>query len=112
MGILVVLCFCVTWIPAAELHKPRNESVVVWLLVTTLLSGLAAGVILGRSSTAVMLQVALDSNTVRPHALKRKVTKAVELLEALSPIINGSLFAWAFALVNGLLVYLLSFICS
>ena len=58
VGILVVLMLCAKWVPAAELHKPRNESVLVWVLVTALLSGLACAIILGRSATSVMLQVA------------------------------------------------------
>jgi hypothetical protein len=98
IGIMVALTLSVKWVPAAELHKPRNESVLVWFLVTSLLSGLSASVILGRSSTAVMLQAALDSNTVRPHSMKNRVARVVEVMEASSPLINGTLFAWAYGL--------------
>jgi len=72
--------------------------VLVWFLVTSLLSGLAASVILGRSSTAVLLQAALDSNTVRPLAMKNRVARTVEVLEACSPLVNGTLFAWAYGM--------------
>jgi len=64
VGILLVLVLCARWVPAAELHKPRNESVRVWVLVTALLSGLSCAIILGRSATSVMLQERLNSIVV------------------------------------------------
>jgi len=95
VGILVVLSLCASWVPAAELHKPRNESVIVWILVTVLLSGMAAAVNVGRSATSVMIRVAVGSEQLSPE-YKKLVERSETVAEAVTPLIGGLVFAWSF----------------
>ena len=97
VGIMVCLSVIAKWVPAAELHKPRNESVVVWVLVTALLSGMAAAIILGRSATATMLEVAFHGDQLRPD-YKKFLENTVMLSETVAPLLAGVAFAFSFKL--------------
>lgn len=63
IGLQVVFGLAATWIPTAG--YPQNESLLVWFLITVLLSGLAGSVILARSGTTVMLQVRVFTSVHR-----------------------------------------------
>lgn len=92
IGLQLVLALAASWVPT--LGFPQNESLAVWVLVTVLVTGLAASVILARSGTTVMLQVALESQL--REDVKRYLQWVVALSEIVGPILSSWCFAWAY----------------
>ena len=98
VGILFVLCVGAAWMPHPELHsKHRNETAVVWVAVTVLLVGLANAVILGRSATTVMLQVAFKSHPLKVGH-KKFIEQMLAVSEAAAPLLSAVAFARVYTL--------------
>jgi len=98
VGILFVLCVGAAWMPHPESHsKHRNETAVVWVAVTVLLVGLANAVILGRSATTVMLQVAFKSHPLKAGH-KKFIEQMLAISEAAAPLLSAVAFAWVYTL--------------
>ena len=97
VGIGLVLCSALAagFVPGLSGDGAQNESILVWIILTLTLTGLAAGIILSRSATSVLLQVALE------HGLRQNVRRSLELAVAacdgVGPFLGGFIFAWAFA---------------
>jgi hypothetical protein len=98
VGILFVLSVAAAWVPHPEPHsKHRNETALVLVAVTALLGGLANAVILGRSATTVMLQVAFKSHPLKPGH-KKFIEQMLAISEAAAPLLSAVAFAWTYTL--------------